>query len=90
MRLGGEDLLDPGVEQAIGFLASGDRFLRGGSGLRQVFHGDLATLAGVPDLGAGEGKGEIDEFERVCDLPVLVRDLLRFGTRDVVAAKDTK
>jgi len=52
--LGGEDRLDPSVEQAVGLGARGHALLGGGSGVGEVLDGNGAGTASVPDLGSGE------------------------------------
>lgn len=85
-----DDLRHPLVEQAVRFLALAHRDLRVGGGLHQVFDGDLARTARVPDLGARERKREVDQLQRLRDLPIFGRHLLRRIFRDVRAAENAK
>lgn len=88
--LGGENLLNPGVEQTIGDSSGGHSLLRVSSSGGEELDGDSSSSTGFPDFRSREGEGEVDEFESLSDEPVLVGNLLRVDFRDVASAEDSE
>lgn len=79
---------DPLVEHTLGLAAVGHGDFTVVGGECEPVHGYFACLDCFVDFCAGEGEGEVDEFESLCDEPVFVGYFLGCLVGDVVSAED--